>query len=123
MTLSLSAARRVGDGRGAGLRAGGEGRIPENIPDTVARSYCQILSRAPGADFLMGDRRTGGWDSTCGAVVAGTPSKRATRVRIPGGAIFANFVEPTRGPVFCRGTTFPNGFSIRKSIRKSDPVL
>ena len=68
----------------------------------------------------MGDRRTGGWDSTCGAVVAGTPSKRATRVRIPGGAIFANFVEPTRGPVFCRGTTFPNGFSIRKSIRKSD---
>ena len=35
MTLSLSAARRVGDGRGAGLRAGGEGRIPENIPDPV----------------------------------------------------------------------------------------
>ena len=35
MTLSLSAARRVGEGRGAGLRAGGEGRIPENIPDPV----------------------------------------------------------------------------------------
>ena len=122
MTLSLSAARRVGDGRGAGLRAGGEGRIPENIPDPVPDPVL-ILGRAPGADFLMGDRRTGGWDSTCGAVVAGTPSKRATRVRIPGGAIFANFVKPTRGPVFCRGTTFPNGFSIRKSIRKSDPVL
>ena len=80
----------------------------------------QILGRAPGADFLMGDRRTGGRDSTCGAVVAGSPSKRATRVRIPEGAIFRNFVEPTRGPVFCRGARFPNGFSIRKSIRKSD---
>ena len=68
----------------------------------------------------MGDRRTRGGDSTCGAVVAGSPSKRATRVRIPGGAIFGNFVEPTRGPVFCRGARFPNGFSIRKSIRKSD---
>ena len=68
----------------------------------------------------MGDRRTGGRGSTCGAVVAGSPSKRATRVRIPGGGVFGNFVEPTRGPVFCRGTRFPNGFSIRKSIRKSD---
>ena len=37
----------------------------------------------------MGDRRTGGRDGTCGAVVAFSPSKRATRVRIPGGAVFS----------------------------------
>ena len=50
MTLSLSAARRVGEGGGAGLRRGGTGKIVKKSADPVSRSgsssYSSSCSRS-----------------------------------------------------------------------------
>ena len=105
-----------------GAASPGPGRISENIPDPVFDPVPDP-EQSSGGGFPNGGQE----DGRVGQHLWCSGSRHAFQASDPGSnpgrAIFGNFVEPTRGPVFCRGTRFPNGFSIRKSIRKSDPVL